>query len=232
MYRFLPPAPREKWKAHVASAKSELWKLGMRASSMKCGEGDKEKDSKKKKKFKKKKKKRKKSGSSSSSASSTSSGDKPKFVAWRRKGKNSRVTYANFARVDTMKFKRRAELLAFADKHPGVLAAHFLNGVRHKQGRGNVTETKDLRSVAAADWVVSSGQLKEVRDIREATTLATVLDHLNGDRTSQAVDTIAMRIVAMTRAKGKDGSWEKASRMELISDANEALGPSGVIGLV
>ena len=153
-------------------------------------------------------------------------------MAWRRKGKNSRVTYANFARVDTMKFKRRAELLAFADKHPGVLAAHFLNGVRHKQGRGNVTETKDLRSVAAADWVVSSGQLKEVRDIREATTLATVLDHLNGDRTSQAVDTIAMRIVAMTRAKGKDGSWEKASRMELISDANEALGPSGVIGLV
>ena len=203
-----------------------------KSSSSTGGEGDKEKDKKKKKSSKKKKKKRKKSGSSSSSASSSSSGDKPKFVAWRRKGKNSRVTYANFARVDTMKFKRRADLLAFADKHPGVLAAHFLNGVRHKQGRGNVTETKDLRSVAAADWVVSSGQLKEVRDIREATTLATVLDHLNGDRTSQAVDTIAMRIVAMTRAKGKDGSWEKASRMELISDANEALGPSGVIGLV
>ena len=68
--------------------------------------------------------------------------------------------------------------------------------------------------------------------MREATTLATVLDHLNGDRTSQAVDTICMRIVAMARAKGKDGSWEKASRMELISDSNEALGPSGVTGLV
>ena len=86
--------------------------------------------------------------------------------------------------------------------------------------------------MALADRVTSSGQLKEVRNVQEATTLAAALDHLNGDRTSQAVDTIAMRIVAMTRAKGKDGSWEKASRMELISVSNEALGPSGLTGLV
>ena len=102
-------------------------------------------------------------------------------MAWRRKGKNSRVGFANFACVDTLKSKLRAELLAFADKHPGVLAAHFLNSVRRKQVRGNVTETKDLRHVAVADWVTSSGQLKEVRDMREATALAMVLEHLNGD---------------------------------------------------
>ena len=76
------------------------------------------------------------------------------------------------------------------------------------------------------------GQLQEVRDVREATTLATVLDRLSSNRTSLAVYTIAMRIVSMTPAKGKDGSWEKASRMELISDSSEALGPSVVTGLV
>ena len=139
--------------------------------------------------------------------------------------------YANIARVDTLKFKRRADLLAFADTHPRVLGAHFLNSIRHKQGCGNMTETRELCNVAVADWVSSGNQLKEVRDVREATTLATVLDHFNSDRTSQAVDTIAMRIVAMTRAKGKDRSSEKASRMELISVSNEALGPSGVTGL-
>ena len=79
--------------------------------------------------------------------------------------------------------------------------------------------------------MTSANQLKEVRDVREATTLASVLDHLNSDRTSQAVDTIAMRIVALTRAKGKDGSWENASRMEVISDSNKALGPCGFAGL-
>jgi hypothetical protein len=154
-------------------------------------------------------------------------------VAWSRKGRNKEVNYENFARVDTAKFKKRAQLLAFAHRRPGVLAAHVFNLVRTKMGQGNVTQTKQLRRVDMAQWV-SSGQsgLKELRDQREASTLAAAIDHINNDRVAQAMDVMAMRLTALTRAKAAGGSWDKASRMELIGDGAEALGPSGLSALL
>ena len=86
---------------------------------------------------------------------------------------NKEVNYENFARVDTAKFKERAQVSAFAYKRSGVLAANVLNLVRTKMGQGNVTQTKQLRMVDMAQWV-SSGQngLKELRYQREACTPA------------------------------------------------------------
>ena len=109
----------------------------------------------------------------------------------------------------------------------------MLNTVRHKQGKGHVGKTKQLRSVAMSEWVSSNGSgSKEVRDLREAATLAAVMDHINSDRYSQAMDTVAMRLLALTRAKGKDRLWDKASKLELIGDADESIGPAGATGLV
>ena len=153
-------------------------------------------------------------------------------MAWSHKGRNQDVNYENFARVDTAKFKKRAQLLAFAHKRPGVLAAHVFNLVRTKMGQGNVTQMKQLRIVDMAQWV-SSGQsgLKELRDQREASTLAAAIDHINNDRVAQAMDVMAMRLTALTCAKAA-GGWDKAPRMELIGDGQEALGPSGLSALL
>ena len=155
------------------------------------------------------------------------------FVTWSRKGRNREVNYENFARLDTAKFKNRAQLLAFAHRRPGVLAAHVFNSVRTKMGQGIVTQTKQLRRVDMAQWV-SSGQsgLKDLRDQREASTLAAAIDHINNDRVDQAMYVMAMRLTALTRARAAGGSWDKASRMELIGDGAEALGPSGLSALL
>ena len=58
----------------------------------------------------------------------------------------------------------------------------------------------------------------------------TIMDHINHERLPEAMDVAAMRLTALTRAKGAGGSWEKASKMELIGDGNEALGPAGLSG--
>ena len=73
--------------------------------------------------------------------------------------------------------------------------------------------------------------MKERRDQREAHTLAAIMDHINNDRVAQAMDVAAMRL-ALTRAKSQGGSWEEASRMELIGDSGEVLGPSGLSTLL
>ena len=193
---------------------------------------------KSKKKAKKKKRKKSKRGQSdsdskSSSQSSSSSQEAVPFVAWRAKGRNKAVNYEHFARVDIARFKKRAQLLAFAHKRPGVLTAHVLNLIKTKMGHGNVTQTKQLRKVELASWV-ASGQsgLKELRDQREAHTLAAIVDHINNDRVAQAMDVAMMRLTALTRAKSAGGSWEKASKMELIGDGAEALGPSGLSAFI
>ena len=76
-------------------------------------------------------------------------------MAWSDWGRNKQVNYENFARADTTKFKKRAQLLAFAHKRPWMLCAHVFNLVRSKMGQGNITQTKQLRGVELASWVAS-----------------------------------------------------------------------------
>ena len=123
--------------------------------------------------------------------------------------------------------------LAFAHNRPEVLCAHVFNLIRSKMGRGSITQTKQLRRVELSLWV-ASGQsgLKELRHQREAQTLAAIMDHINNDRVAQAMYVAAMKLTALTTAKSTGGSWEKASRMELVGDSGEALGPSGLSTLL
>ena len=102
-------------------------------------------------------------------------------MAWGAVGKNQEVNYENFAKLDTARFKKRAQLLAFVHKRPGVLSAHVINLVRTKMGQGHVTQTKQLRRADMAAYVASGHNcLKELRNQREASTLATVRPHERG----------------------------------------------------
>ena len=116
------------------------------------------------------------------------------------------------------RFKKRVDLVTFALEHPGALAAHFANKVHEQTGSGLMRRTRQLRDVAYTRYVGSDAfGLSELRDKREAMTLATILEKLNKDEVSQAMDVISMRLLALQEAKQKGGSWEKASLKELIA---------------
>lgn len=86
--------------------------------------------------------------------------------------------------------------------------------------------------MSVADWVINGhSSLSETRDLREAQTLSTVLDHVNRGDLSEALDTIVMRLHALAAAKVKGGSWEKASRLELIAPPGGELLPASLSGM-
>ena len=199
------------------------------------------KPTKKKGKHKKGKiKSKKKKGSPSTSRSSrsrsssrTSSSSSSEFLRWSMKARDQAVSPAQLAKVDAERFKRRADLLRFATEHPGALSAHFLSAVRIKLGRGTVTRSKQLRDVPMAEWVQSGHSgLSEVRDQREALTLAAAMDALSRSDVARAMDLLSMRLVALQKAKCKGGSWEKAQTVELIPAPGTELGPAGLTALV
>ena len=74
--------------------------------------------------------------------------------------------------------------------------------------------------------------MTELRDQREAQTLASVLDSVNDGDMSRAMDIVVCRLLALQQAKKKGGSWEKASKMELIPEPGGDMGPTGVLGLL
>ena len=73
--------------------------------------------------------------------------------------------------------------------------------------------------------------LSELRDQREALTLSAVLDCVQRKQLSQALDIICMRLQALALAKKKGGSWEKASKVELVADSSVDTLPAGLSGL-
>lgn len=182
-----------------------------------------------------------KSRSSSSRSSrrrrrSGSSGSSSEFIRWKTKGRNKRVAAGKLSRLDVEKFKTgRSALLGFAQKHPGALTAHFLQLVRMKMrgAAGVVKETKQLRDVDVSSYVSTGSMgLTELRDIREAATLGAVLDAVNRSEVSTALDIIVMRLQALQAAKRKGGSWDKASKVELIPEPGADMMAAGVSGLV
>ena len=104
------------------------------------------KDKKKKKHHKKKKKKSRRSGSSSSRSrtskisSSRSSRSRSRssrsgssssisFLRWKDRTKKKKVTPQQLNKIETVKSKRKGDLVPFAASHPGALSAFFLAGV-------------------------------------------------------------------------------------------------------
>ena len=138
------------------------------------------------------------------------------------------------AKVDTEKFKNnRALLMTYAAKHPGALTAHFLSMLRQrvKGPMGVIRKTSDLRDVSAVTWMQAGGSnLSELRDVREATALCCILDSINRNELSMALDVLT-RMHAVMTAKTKGGTWEKAARLELIPASTGDLLPAGLSGL-
>ena len=151
---------------------------------------------------------------------------------WQVDGRNRPVSATKLARTDVEKMKRRADLLIFSERYPGALTAHFFNTVRVKGLKGPVTQSKHLREVDVSTHVVNGHVgVTELRDTREAMTIGMAMDLVNRGCYEKALDVLTMRLVALSRAKAKGGSWEKAQRGELIPEPGCDMGPAGLAGL-
>lgn len=216
----------------VNALKSELEdsKTSKKKSKKKKGKKSRSRSAERKKK--KKSRRRSSSSSRSSSASRRSPSSSSSFVRWKMEGKSKDVSAVSMGKVDTRKFKKRADLLIFAAKHPRALTANFINALRQKLMRGGILRTSQLRDIEMTEFVTTGAAgLKEVRDRREAMTILQAMDHINQREVSKAMDVLAMRITALLEAKSSGGSWDKASRKELIPEEGSSLAPSGLTGL-
>ena len=119
-------------------------------------------------------------------------------------------------------------MVAFAARQPGALTAFFLSMLHQRASQGLLTRTKQLRAQSVVQWVTSHCGLQEVRDQREALTLAAAMDSINSRQLATAMDTLAQRLQALQSAKAKGGSWEKASKIELTSTGGSLAGASGL----
>ena len=93
--------------------------------------------------------------------------------------------------------------------------------------------SKDLSDVDVSGWVQSGGTgLSEKRDLREALTLAQILDAVTKKDVARALDILVMRVQALQRAKAvKGGDWDKAAKLELIPEPGSELLPAGLLSL-
>ena len=118
----------------------------------------------KEKKDKKKKNKKKDSGRSSSSSrsrrsrsgsSTTSSGSDSRYPKWDPTKKNSgkvRVTHKQLASLESLRFKRRSDLLNYARRHPGALGALFLCQVRARLQLWPPSSMRELYQMDLGSW--------------------------------------------------------------------------------
>ena len=110
--------------------------------------------------------------------------------------------------MESKRFKARGELLTFAASHPGALSGYFLAMVHQKLCHGVLKETKDLRKVNVCQWVSGHSGLTEVRNLREANTLAYVVDLINSRDLAMALNVLSQRLVPFKRkAQAWKNSW-------------------------
>ena len=175
---------------------------------------------------------RRSSSSRSSSERRSSSRGRRIRLRWDDRSRNRSISPGAIRKLQVLKFKTRADLVAFSQKHPGALGAQFLIAVREKLMRGHPTHTKQLRDVDVSTWAARETGLKELRDLREVQTLSLILGHINSDRLPHAVDAISQRVKSILMAKAPKGSWEKSAAVELLPGAETALALPTEIALV
>jgi hypothetical protein len=216
------------FKLHHARGRDTSIKKAKKDKDEKKTRKDSTKKGKKEKNDGKKKKKKSQPGvdssgtssSTSSASSSAGSSEEPgeRFLQWVWPKQKSREIHVKVAsRMTSMRFKRRSDLINFAERYPGALGALFLSQVREKVMAGSVVKTGDLYSVDPQLWATSMSGLKEIRDIREVQLLCRLIVDLNNGRHSRAMDTMTMRIREIKAAKSQGSSWEKASVLSLLS---------------
>ena len=225
-------------EAEILQLKQVMEELRMRETSAtaKADPDKKDKSKKKKKEEAKKRRKKKKakgstevssasssasktSESSTSSRSSQSSGDK--HLAWTV-AKKRRITSAQVVAANSVRFRKRGDLLNFHYKHPGGLAALFLWQVRQRLGGEQPKDTEALRRVDASSWANLYSGVKELRDQREVAFMCKLLLELGHKRYGHAVDLMAMRVREILMAKKDGSSWEKASLISLLPGSHGA----------
>ena len=128
--------------------------------------------------------------------------------------------------VEAERFKTQSDVMVFAARHPGALSGYFLQMCRRKAANVGITESKQLRDVSVTNWVSLHSGLSEVRDQKEAATIAAAVDGINRRDFEYVMDLLAQRLFALQSKAAKGGSWEKAAKLELIGGP----GPSQVQG--
>jgi hypothetical protein len=190
-------------------------------------------DDDKKKKTPKKKKKRSRSSSSSRSRSSSSSDGSdgiPRWDPWERRGK---ISSKGLAKLESLRFRKRCDLVNFAGRRPGALTAHLMYQLRTRMMQGAPESMKDLYAVDAGLWSATATGLKEVRDQREVAVLARILTLVNQKKVIEAADVAVQRVREVLSAKRAGGSWEKAELLSLLptgQSSGTAL-PDGALAL-
>ena len=162
-------------------------------------------------------------------SSSSGSGS---YLQWRAKGHSRAVSPGKLQRFAAKKFRDQPDVIAFAATHPGALSGFFLAMVHQRVSQGLIRESRQLRGHSVVDWVQRCSGLVELRDTREAQTLAMAMDAINQNQLATCMDVLAQRIQALQAAKQKGGSWEKAAKIELAVPQAALAGSSGLLRLV
>ena len=134
-------------------------------------------------------------------------------------------------RFAAKKFRDQPDLVAFATTHPGALSAFFLSMIHQRVNQTMLKRSSELRNHSVVDWVQRCSGLVELRDTREAQTLAMAMDAINQNQLATCMDILAQRIQAIQAAKAKGGSWEKAAKIELALPQGALAGYSGLLRL-
>ena len=150
---------------------------------------------------------------------------------WDRGKKRRSLSPGGIRNLQTIRVKNRAELIHFASRHRGCLAAQFLVAVHNALAKGDPKDTRELMHVDVTRWSQDCTGLKETRDLREVQNLCLVLQRLQAGRESEAADCIAQRIKSILTAKAPKGSWEKAQQIELLPVSGAAVATAAELSL-
>ena len=146
-------------------------------------------------------------------------------MQWQVHNTKKKFSSKQLCRYQKLRFKKRSDMLVFAEKNPGALAAMFLAQVRERLHRGPPQSTKDLLQVDVGSWAQTGSGLKEIRDLKEVVTLSRILMELNTKSFSKAADLCAQRIKEIRFAKSTGQSWEKAEVISLLPTALPSTSP-------
>ena len=123
------------------------------------------------------------------------------MARWDPENHLGKLSTKQLARMESLRFKKRADLVNFASRHPGGLTAHMMYQLRVRMMQGPPESMKDLYAVDAGIWSSTATGLKEVRDQREVAVLSRVLTLLNQKKVVEAADVAVQRVREVLTAK-------------------------------
>jgi hypothetical protein len=184
------------------------------------------KDKKRKHKKSKKGKKHRKRSSSSDSSGSGSSKDS---------GSSSEQVFRAAAKASRL--KSQEDMLEDARENPGLLSCKSLQLMENRVGRegeSRVWKPWDAPPSAKSYYLRVLLHTKPpigTRNLREMSTICTVMDHLAMGRVGEAGDVLTQRLKAI-ELSSLDGDWDRARHLELVPQDSASLVNRGELKLV